>query len=132
MHKILGRIFQSDKTKPSKAVQKNFTLKFGESINVEWHREQDNYEALFYIDDTEHIALFAPDGKLLEQKKNLLLTDAKEDIAFQAELVGEMMNLIEINRGDTLLYEVIARDGLLDRYSLLLDNFGKLLEKKKL
>jgi hypothetical protein len=76
--------------------------------------------------------LFTSDGKLLEQKRNLALPEASEVVAAQAAMVGELMNLIEIDRGGELFYEIIARDGYLDRYYLLLDAPGNLLEKKKL
>lgn len=132
MQNIISRIFSTGKTKPPKSIEKAFVKNFGHSINTEWHRERENYEALFYIDDMEHIALFAPDGRLLEKKRNLVLSMATEAVSLQAELVGELMNLIEIEKEGTCWYEVIARDGYLDRYYLLLDAGGVLLEKKKL
>lgn len=132
MQNIITRIFSTGKTKPPKSIEKAFVLNFGHSINIEWHKENENYEALFYIDEMEHIALFAPDGRLLVKKRNLILAMASDAVTLQAEQVGELMNLIEIEKDGNLLYEVIARDGYLDRYYLLLDAAGKMIEKKKL
>jgi hypothetical protein len=117
---------------PPKPVFQAFKNKFGHSINIEWHREKENFEALFYIEEAENIALFTPEGKILEHKKNLLLSSATQAVATQAALVGELMNLIEIDREGVIHFEVIARDGYLDRYYLLLDSNGTLIDKKKL
>lgn len=132
MQNILSKFFHTNKIKPTKEVLKSFVASFGQSINVEWHKEKENYEALFYIDDMEHIALFSPDGHFLEKKRNLLLSSANPEIEMQARNVGEMMNLIEIERDGKLFYEIIARDLYLDRYYILLDNAGNVLDKKKL
>jgi hypothetical protein len=132
MQNILSKIFHSNKTKPANAILKSFIAHFGNPINVEWHKEKENFEALFYIEDMEHIALFSPDGQVLEKKRNLLLSSAKSEIAIQAQSVGEMMNLIEIERNGILFYEIIARDLYLDRFYILLDKEGNVLDKKKL
>lgn len=132
MQNILSKIFHTNNNKPVNAILKSFIAHFGRPINVEWHKEKENFEALFYIEDIEHIALFSPDGRVLETKRNLLLSSAKPEIAKQALIVGEMMNLIEIERYGKLFYEIIARDLYLDRYYILLDNDGNVLDKWKL
>ena len=132
MQNILSRIFSINKIRPPKAVLLSFIEHFGDSINIEWHREDKNYEAVFYINDMEHIALFAPDGSVLEKKRNLVLAEALPAISGQARAIGEMMNLIQIERGDVTFFEVIARDLYLDRYYLLLEASGTILEQKKL
>jgi hypothetical protein len=132
MQNILSKIFNSNKTKPPKSILHSFEKIFGHSINVEWHKESENFEALFYIDEMEHIALFTPDGHIVVQKINLLLTSAPLPVAAQAKNIGEMMNLIKMVRNGTVNFEVIARDLYLDRYYLLLDEDGQILEKRKL
>ncbi len=118
--------------RPPKAVVHSLRENFGDVINVEWSKEENYYEAVFYHLNTEKIARFSPEGDLQETKVNLPLYLAKPEIARQAKLVGELMNLIEINRHGTILYDVIARDKNLERYYLLLDENGTLLEKTKL
>lgn len=105
---------------------------FGTIRNVEWTEEDDLYEAVFYCGETEYIASFNGDGKLLVTKTNLPLHTAKPQIARQALLVGELMNLIEIKKEGKIYYDVIARDKFLDRYYLFLDEDGNLIEKQKL
>lgn len=132
MHAILEKLFHSHKIKPTKAVIKAFIEKFGHSKNIEWHSDSGNFEAIFYLDDVEHIALFARDGRIIEIKRNLRLSDASPQVALQAQGIGEMMNLIEIERSEGIFYEVIARDAHLDRYYLFVTGEGEILDKEKL
>lgn len=111
---------------------KAFDAHFGASVNVEWHLNKQGYEALFYIHDQEQLALFTPTGEQLEKKSNLLPTEASQQIKEMAGRIGELMNLIKIEQSNTVRYEVIARNQLLDRYYLLLEEDGKLLEERKL
>lgn len=132
MHKIIQHIFLGKKPNLPKPVLNTFHSLFGSSMNIEWHHEKNLYEAVFYISNMEHIAIFTGDGTLLEKKCNLELHKVTPPISEQARAVGELMNLIEINRGEKIFYEIIARDANLDRYSLLMEENGTLLEKKKL
>ncbi|HAX95330.1 MAG TPA: hypothetical protein DCY35_02220 [Prolixibacteraceae bacterium] len=132
MHNILHLIFNTGKKNTPKVVLDAFVARFGDSLNIEWHKENDNYEAVFYRDTTEIIAIFSASGELLEQKYNLDLRLVTPPIAHQASAIGELMNLIEIDRQGKIFYEIIARDGMLDRYSVLLEDNGTVLEKRKL
>jgi hypothetical protein len=132
MHKILHLIFNSGKKNTPKVVLEAFVTRFGNSLNIEWHKENENYEAVFYRDTTEIIAIFSASGELIEQKYNLDLSLVTPPIARQAAAIGELMNLIEIERQGKIFYEIIARDGMLDRYSVLLEEDGTVLEKRKL
>lgn len=132
MHKIIQHIFLGKKPTIPKPVLNAFQVKFGSSINVEWHKEKNLFEAVFYVSNMEHIAIFSADGILLEKKCNLELQKVTPPISEQARAVGELMNLIEISRNGKIFYEIIARDSLLNRYSLLMEENGRLLEKKKL
>ncbi len=132
MHKILHLIFNTGKKNPPKAVLDAFVIRFGDSLNIEWNKENDNYEAVFYKENTEIIAIFSARGELLEQKNNLDLNMVTAPVASQAAAIGELMNLIEIDRQGKIFYEIIARDGMLNRYSLLLEENGTVLEKRKL
>ena len=132
MHRILQHIFHTGRKNPPKAVLDAFVAQYGESLNIEWLKENENYEAVFYKENTEIIAIFSASGVLLEQKFNLDLSLVTPPVAAQASAVGELMNLIEIDRQGKIYYEIIARDGMLDRYSLLLEENGTVLEKRKL
>ncbi len=117
---------------PPGHILRSFAERFGESINTEWFIEDEIYEAVFYLAEIEHIARFNAFGELLDTKTNLPLHLIKPPHAAEAAKVGELMNLIEINRNGQLFYELIARDKALIRYYLYLDEAGNLLEKRKL
>jgi hypothetical protein len=116
---------------PEKIVQALYSL-YGQLLNVEWFKEEEGYEAVFYHQDKECIACFNEEGELLVSKRNLPLSMVTPEVKREALAVGELMNLIEINRQGNFFYEIIARDKNLDRYSLLLERDGSLLEKRKL
>jgi len=118
--------------RPPRAVVLELKKNFGNVMNVEWSKEEDFYEAVFYHLNTEKIARFTSSGELIEIKINLPLSAVKPEIASQALAVGELMNLIEITRQGKILYDIVARDKNLDRYYLLLEEDGTLLEKEKL
>lgn len=118
--------------RPPRAVVLELKKNFGNVMNVEWSKEEDFYEAVFYHLNTEKIARFTSCGELIEIKINLPLSAVKPEIASQALAVGELMNLIEITRQGKILYDIVARDKNLDRYYLLLEEDGTLLEKEKL
>lgn len=132
MKNILSKIFKfSSVSLPSK-VKDSFFEKFGDSINVEWLHTDDIYEAIFYLEEIEHIAHFDTVGKLLNLKKNLPIHTTPEHIKEKAALHGELMNVIEIREEEIIGYELIIRDETLIRFSLLLNEKGGLIQKSKL
>lgn len=132
MKNLLNQIFSSSRSKPPRIVLKTFNARFGSSVNVEWHPHKLGYEALFYIREQEQLALFSPEGMLLEKKSNLFLNEVTPPIGEATGRIGELMNLIRIERDDQILYEVIARNTHLERFYLLLDEGGKVLGERKL
>ncbi len=132
MKHILSKIFHfSSVTVPSK-VKNLFLQKFGESLNIEWFKTDDFYEAIFYLEDIEHIARFDSAGELLNLKKNLPIQSTPQHIKDKAAEHGELMNVIEISESEIVGYELIVRDDGLIRFSLLLNEKGGLLHKSKL
>jgi hypothetical protein len=113
-------------------VKDSFFKKFGNSINVEWSHSDDFYEAIFYLNDIEHIAHFDTAGILLNLKKNLSIQSTPDHIRKKAALHGELMNVIEIREEEIVGYELIVRDEALIRFSLLLNEKGGLIQKSKL
>jgi hypothetical protein len=101
-------------------------------VNAEWMRQNDGFEAIFYKDGIEHIALFATAGELLEYKMFLPEGFLPEAIRLKLEQKGEIMNSVLINRGNTVFYEVITRNEHHQRFRLLLSNLGQVLEEKQL
>jgi hypothetical protein len=132
MKNILSKIFKFSNVSLPPAVKDSFFEKFGDSINVEWLHSDDFYEAIFYLEEIEHIAHFDPAGKLLNLKKNLSIQATPEHIKRKADQHGELMNVIEISEVEIVGYELIVRDESLIRFSLLLNEKGGLIQKSKL
>lgn len=132
MKNILSKIFKFSNVSLPEAVKNSFLKKFGDSINVEWLHSDDFYEAIFYLEDIEHIAHFDVTGKLLNLKKNLPILTTPDHIKRKAALHGELMNVIEIREDEIVGYELIVRDETLIRFSLLLNEKGGLIQKSKL
>jgi hypothetical protein len=132
MKNILSKIFNFSNVSLPEVVKNSFLEKFGDSINVEWLHSDDFYEAIFYLDDIEHIAHFDATGKLLNLKTNLSIQATPEHIKRKAVEHGELMNVIEIREEEIVGYELIVRDEALIRFSLLLNEKGGLIHKSKL
>jgi len=132
MKNIFSQIFKFATISLPSKVKDSFTEKFGDSINIEWLQTDDFYEAIFYLEDIEHIAHFDSTGKLLNLKKNLSIQSTPQHIKEKASQHGELMNVIEISEEDIVGYELIVRDEALIRFSLLLNEKGGLIHKSKL
>jgi len=132
MKNILSKIFKFTSVTLPAPVKIAFAAKFGESLNVEWLQTDDFYEAIFYLEEIEHIARFDSTGKILNLKKNLSIHSIPEHIKEKAAKHGELMNVIEICEDEIVGYELIVRDESLIRFSLLLNEKGGLIHKNKL
>jgi hypothetical protein len=132
MKNILGKIFKFTSVSLPPKLKNSFSEKFGTSRNVEWLHTNDFYEAIFYLDEIEHIAHFDANGKLLNLKRNLSIYSIPKHIKEKADQHGELMNVIEIREEEIVGYELIIRDEVLIRFSLLLNEKGGLIQKSKL
>jgi hypothetical protein len=115
-----------------KVVKQAFSNTFNAPVNTEWNQAGDAWEAIFYQDEMEHLARFQPNGELLSLKINLPLTQVPRDIQKAAQSQGELMNAIIIKNQDAVKYQLIVRNENLERYFLLLNSKGEVLEKEKL
>lgn len=132
MKNILSKILKFSSVSLPAKVKNSFFEKFGDSLNVEWLRTDDFYEAIFYREEIEHIARFDSTGKLLNLKRNLPIHVTPVHIKTKAADHGELMNVIEISENEIVGYELIIRDEELIRFSLLLNEKGGLIQKSKL
>lgn len=123
-----ANIFKSNSKQIPGGVKKQLTKSFPKAKNIDWEIKNDICEAIFYLNDVEHIAKFSKEGTLLEYKKNLWLNELPEQINKTGDTFGEIMNGIVINRNNVLFYELIIRDTKLDRYVYLFDDKGTLKE----
>ena len=114
------------------AIKDAFNNQFNNPLNTEWLKTENYFEAVFYKDEQEHIARYRPNGELISLKINLPLNTISKQVSDPALGHGELMNAIAIHCQDTIKYEFIVRDKNLDRYFILLDSNGEVLEKEKL
>lgn len=132
MKNIFSKIFKFANVNLPPPVKIAFSEKFGDSINVEWLQIDDFYEAIFYLEEIEHIARFDANGIILNVKRNLSIHSIPAPINEKASQHGELMNVIEISEEVIVAYELIVRDETLTRFSLLLNEKGGLIHKSKL
>jgi hypothetical protein len=127
-----SKIFKSHSKTIPEAVIHTLTNLFPEAINIDWEIKKGNFEAIFYVNDVEHIAQITDSGILKEYKKNLWPAELPDPIREESHKLGEIMNGIAIYREDDLFYEVIVRDEQLNRSVVLFNRDAVLLSFRKL
>jgi len=120
-----SKIFQSYSKHIPGTVKKQLEKKFHGAKNIDWEVKNDINEAIFYLNDIEHIAKFWKKGELIEYKKNLWPDELPEAIKNSGVSFGEIMNGIIIHRGEEVLYEVIIRNEKLDRFEFVFKENGE-------
>ncbi len=105
---------------------------FPDAINIEWEIKDDNYEAVFYMNDKEYIAKISKENEITGYKSNLKIEELPEDIKTECEKSGEIMNAIAIYTKSNHLFEIIVRDKEFNRSLLLLSKSGELLQLSKI
>lgn len=132
MKNLLKSIFSRNQFLPSEAIQTKLKEMFPDIVNVEWNKNGENYEAIFYKDQIEYIALLSENAELLEYKislaEELLPIQIKENLLQK----GEIMNAVLTNKGNAIAYEVIIRDTNLIRYLVHLTETGTIINEVKL
>lgn len=132
MKNIFNRLIKFSSNSIPATVKTAFLKQFGKSINTEWIQNDGFYEAIFYLDEIEHIAHYDKTGKLVNLKKNLPINKTPEHIIKKSSAHGELMNVIEIWEQEIVGYELIIRDNDLIRFSLLINADGGIIQKIKL
>ncbi len=132
MKPFLDNFLENEEITPPDRVTAGLKKNFEGAKNVDWIIMGDHFEAIFYKDSIEHLALFDEKGSLLEYKMNL-----SEDYLPLPALSAlpsncEIMNVVLNNHGNSITYEVIYRDKELKRYIMLLDEIGKIIEQRGL
>lgn len=127
-----SKIFKSQSKAIPEVVKKQLEDCFPNAKNIEWEFKNRIYEAIFYLNDIEHIAQISKKGDLLEYKKNLWPGELPDEIKNAGVTYGEIMNGIIIYRGEEILYEVIIRNEKLDRFEYLFNKLGEVLKSQLL
>ena len=132
MRNFLKKILDGNGASPSEICLQSFNDSFTEATNVEWFCKKGYYEAIFYKNNLEHIAVFNLSGVLKEYRQNLAVENLPELIKNIALSKGEIMNSVLRNKGNLLEYELIVRDQSLKRKLILLTDMGNIIEEKAL
>lgn len=132
MNDFLKKVVEGNGVSPSDVCLQSFNENFADAINVEWFKKESFYEAIFYKNDLEHIAIFDLSGILMEYRQNLPVDYLPVAIKNIVTSKGEIMNSVLKNKGNMLEYEVIVRDKELNRYLITLSDTGNIIEEKKL
>lgn len=125
-------IFTSQSHSVPEKVKKHLYHFFPGAVNVEWGKNGEDYEAIFYMDEMEHIVKITAKDGVCQIKKNLKFADLMKKIRDMAATYGEVMNVISIFSDRKITYEIIVRDENLKRSMVLLNSEGQLLSLKPL
>jgi hypothetical protein len=123
-----SKIFKSQTKAIPEVVKKQLEKCFSNAKNIEWELKNNIYEAIFYLNDVEHIAQFSKKGELVEYKKNLWPAELPDSIKLAGSTYGEIMNGIIIHKSEEIFYEVIIRDEKLDRFEYLFSQNGTIIK----
>lgn len=132
MDDFLKKIIKGNGTIPPTACKLAFNELFHNASNVEWCIKDNNYEAVFYKESLEHIALFDLSGNLIEYRKFVPVPLLPHEIKTFIESKGEIMNAVLKNKRNSIEYEVIFRNNQHKRYLILLTDTGEVIEEKEL
>lgn len=132
MKNPLEKIFNnSTRTIPEKVLTE-LSHHFPNAVNVEWELKKGSYEAIFYLEDVEHIAHISANGKLEEFKRNLWPNELPRKIMEECNQLGEIMNAIAIFREGRKFFEVIVRDSNFSRKLFLFGESASLISSRNL
>lgn len=132
MKEFIQKIFKKTNLEIPKPVKQNFNRNFKKAKNEEWSQKGQNWEALFYLDKRESIAIFDQEGNLVEKRTNISVDGLPEQILNIALALGEIMNVISISGYKGKGYEIILRDKEFIRYLVLISEDGKIVSHAKL
>jgi hypothetical protein len=126
------KIFKSQSKSIPEEVSKQLQISFPNAKNIDWEIKGEIFEAIFYLNDIEHIAKISQNGNLIEYKKNLWIEELPESVKIGGNSLGEIMNVIVIYVGSEKFYELIVRNEKLDRFEYLFNEHGVVLKSKNL
>ena len=132
MENLAKKILANNSIQPSKECLRQFKSNFKDAINTEWVEKENHYEAIFYKNEIECIAIYNKNGSLELYKMFLPASYLPETIRNVLEREGEIMNIVLLNKGNSINYEAIIRDKNQERYQVLLTDLGKFVSKRQL
>jgi hypothetical protein len=128
----ISKIFASPLRKIPTVVKDKLNEKFPNAINIDWEKKEELFEAVFYVNDIEHIAVLNAHGNILEHKKNIWPDQLTGNILNECLNKGEIMSVICIEKNDESLIEVIVKDENFNRTVFVFNDQSALVESRKL
>jgi hypothetical protein len=132
MNELIIRAIKNEGVKPPQECLNALDKNFSGAVGVEWFEESRHFEAVFYKDELEYIALFNSNGVLLEYRRIVPQGYLPHAVRHFILKKGEIMNRVLLNRGNEVLYEIIYRDADNKRFMVLLTDLGDIREEKVL
>lgn len=132
MKEFIKKIFRQTSPEIPRPVKQSFKQNFKKAKNEEWSQRGQNWEAIFYLDKHESIAVFDRQGILVEKRINIGTDALPEQILNTTLSLGEIMNVISISGNKGNSFEIIVRDKELIRYLILISDEGKLVSNTRL
>lgn len=132
MDDFLRKVVEGIGISPPENCQQSFKQIFEDAIHVEWFKRESHYEAVFYRNNLEHIALFSFGGVFEEYRLNIPSDHLPVLIKKLVSSKGEIMNSVLRNKGNMLEYEVIVRDAEFARSLISVSDNGSILEERAL
>lgn len=132
MEDFFNKVLGGNSGSPPEDCLNSLQMNFPDAINVEWYGKSDHFEAIFYKNNFEHIAIFSEEGALTEYRVYItedFLPELHRSVAYSK---GELMNIVMRNKGNSIEYEIIVRDTALNRYMVVLSDIGTITEERKL
>lgn len=132
MNDFLKKILKGNGILPSEVCEQSFKQNFENAVNVEWFNKENQYEAIFYKNDMEYIAIFDAAGTLLEYRQNLTVNHLPLAIKNVAASMGDIMSMVLKNKGNKLEYEILMRKDQQKRFLITLSETGNIIEETEL
>jgi hypothetical protein len=132
MKELIRKIFNQKNPEIPKPVRQSFKRTFIMAKNEEWTEKGENWEAIFYLDKRENIAVIDREGTLVEMRTNIAAEALPPQILNAALTLGEIMNAISISGNKGKIYEIIVRDKELTRHLAIISADGKLMSHTRL
>ncbi len=132
MDEFLKKVMEGNGITPPENILEIFNQNFKDAVNIEWFNKTTYFEAIFYKENLEYIAIFDKEGEMMEYKMYLPSDYLPWAIKNSVEGKGEIMNAVLKNKGNSICYEIIIRDKSLKRSLILFSDLGKVIEKKVL
>ena len=130
--RFLDKILRGSLFKPSEKVIGAFNKSFPDALDVEWFKNKEFSEAVFYVNSWENIVKLDNEGNIIEIRENLPTLNVHD---FARKLIPpkmELMNYIEIKKDNAVFCELIVRETPLKRHTLVINSEGEIITMKRL